>query len=483
LQFKNDIEKNKYYREYADNKFRFNKKSRYYHKYLNILIKEFTGNASSVIEIGCGTGETLNYINPKTGFGIEHNKYLIEKGRELYPRLQFINADIESDNSLEDLLKQNKKFDYIILSDLIGTLDDIQKVFEKMKLVSREGTKIIVTYYNYFWNPLIKVLEALKLKMRGGEKNWLYIDEIKNLLTLADFQVEKSGNAILIPGYIPLVSFLFNKYIAKLPLIRRFCLVGFVIGKSESRPEKVKAKDYKVSIIVPCRNEEGNIENIIERILPIGSHTEIIFVEGNSEDNTFNKIDESIKSHQEKDIKLFKQTGKGKADAVRLGFEKASGDILMIQDADMTVEPEDLIKFYNALKKGKGEFINGTRLVYQMDDKAMRRLNKFGNIFFGKMFTWILGQRITDTLCGTKVLFKKDYERIVKNRSYFGDFDPFGDFDLIFGAAKLKLKIIEIPVRYKNREYGTTNINRFRDGFLLLKMCFFAIRKIKFSKS
>ena len=479
MYFKDDIEKDNYFRIYADNKNYFSRKSSYYHKYINNLLKYFIPEGSSVIEIGCGTGDTLNFVKPEPGVGVEHNPYLVQKGKELYPHLKFINADIESGDSLNDLVSQKQKFDYIIISDLIGTLDDIQKVFEMMKLVSHERTKIIVTYYNYFWNPVMKILESLKLKMKGGEKNWLYIDEIKNLLTLSDYNVNKSGHAILIPRKIPLVSSFFNKFVAKLPLIRRLCLTGYVVASFEPS-DSTQKEEYSTTVLIPCRNEEGNIENIIQRVPALGSHTEIIFVEGNSTDKTYSKIEEAVKRNSGKDIKLLKQQGRGKADAVRTGFEKASGEILMILDADMTVEPEELIKFYDAIKKGKGEFINGTRLVYQMDDKAMRRLNKLGNIFFGKMFSWILEQRITDTLCGTKVLFRSDYQKIVKNKSYFGDFDPFGDFDLIFGASKLNLKFIEIPIHYKNRKYGTTNINRFHDGFLLLKMCFFALKKIKF---
>jgi SAM-dependent methyltransferase len=480
LYFKDDIEKDKYLREYADKKTYFSRKSSYYHKYLNNLIKFFIPEGSSVIEIGCGTGETLNSVKPNPGVGIDYNNYLIEKGREKYGDLFFINSDIEKEDSLNELLLKNQKFDYIIISDLIGTLNDIQQVFEKMKFISHRRTKIIVTYYNYFWNPIIKILEALKLKMRGGEKNWLYIDEIKNLLTLSDFHINKSGHAILIPRKIPLISSFFNKYISKLPLIRRLCLTGYVVANYEPFENSALTGNYSTTVLIPCRNEEGNIESIIRRVPQLGKHTELLFVEGNSTDNTFAKIEEAIKSNPQKDIRLFKQYGKGKADAVRMGFEKAKCDIMMILDADMTVEPEELTKFYDALIKGKGEFINGTRLVYQMDDRAMRRLNKLGNIFFSKIFSWILGQRITDTLCGTKVLLKSDYLKIVKNRNYFGDFDPFGDFDLIFGASKLNLKFIEIPIHYKNRKYGTTNINRFRDGFLLLKMCIFAMKKIKF---
>jgi glycosyltransferase involved in cell wall biosynthesis len=174
------------------------------------------------------------------------------------------------------------------------------------------------------------------------------------------------------------------------------------------------------------------------------------------------------------------QSGRGKGDAVRKGFAIAQGDILMILDADLTVPPEDLPKFFNAITSNKGEFINGSRLVYPMEDEAMMTLNIIGNTFFSWMFTWLLGQRFKDTLCGTKAISNKNYQKLIANRKYFGDFDPFGDFDLIFGAAKLNLKIIEIPIRYQARQYGQTNISRFRHGWLLIKMVLFAMRKIKF---
>jgi ubiquinone/menaquinone biosynthesis C-methylase UbiE len=466
---------------FAEGKRYWRQKNYYYHQSIADLIKSVIPKNSSVIEIGCGEGDTISRIDSSEITGIEKNQCLIESGKKKYAHIDYIKCDIELIHSIQSFVPENKKYDYIIVSDLIGTLNDIQKVFEKMQMISHEKTKIIVTYYNYFWNPILKLGEIFHLKMKEDVMNWLYIDEIKNLLLLSSFNVIKSSSLLLIPKNIPLVSSFFNKYIARLPVFKRLCLVGYVIATFE-KLNNTNIKDYSTTVLIPCRNEEGNIEKIIPRIPELGSHTEIIFVEGNSTDNTHKKIEEVIKANPGKDIKLFKQEGKGKGDAVRKGFENASCDILMILDADMTVAPEDLTKFYNALKYHKGEFINGTRLVYQMKEKAMRRLNKFGNIFFSKMFSWLLGQRITDTLCGTKAFFKSDYEKIVLNRKYFGDFDPFGDFDLLFGAAKLNLKIIEIPIRYGERIYGDTNINRFRDGLRLLKMCFIAMRKIKFAK-
>jgi glycosyltransferase involved in cell wall biosynthesis len=212
----------------------------------------------------------------------------------------------------------------------------------------------------------------------------------------------------------------------------------------------------------------------------MGRETELVFVEGHSRDDTYAAIEKEIAAHPSTPSLLLRQTGIGKADAVRLGFEHASGEVLMILDADLTVPPEDLPRFYEALVSGKGEFINGVRLVYPMEAQAMRSLNFLGNKFFSMAFSWLLGQPVKDTLCGTKVLWKKDYERIAANRSYFGDFDPFGDFDLIFGAAKQNLKIVDLPIRYRERTYGSTNISRWKHGLLLMRMVLFAARRIKF---
>ncbi|HVO67736.1 MAG TPA: glycosyltransferase family 2 protein, partial [Syntrophales bacterium] len=263
---------------------------------------------------------------------------------------------------------------------------------------------------------------------------------------------------------------------------RKLCITNYTIAKpSPLQAEEQYKNKYSVSVIIPARNESGNIENAVQRMPLMGTHTEIIFIEGNSSDDTWRRIKEVYEKYKDTyDIKIAQQDGKGKGDAVRKGFDMASGDILMILDADLTVPPEDLPKFHYAIASGKGEFINGSRLVYNMDKKAMRFLNLLGNKFFSLMFTWLLDQRFKDTLCGTKVMFKRDYEQLKVGRKFFGEFDPFGDFDLIFGASKLNLKIVEIPIRYKERTYGSTNISRFKHGLILLRMCLFAAKKIKF---
>ncbi len=267
-----------------------------------------------------------------------------------------------------------------------------------------------------------------------GTRNWLLKSDIESFLKLSNYDVISNKN---------------SKIIAKKRIL--------------------KSKEYSVSIIIPARNEERNIPHIIKSFPKFGKNQEFIFVEGGSTDNTWNEIKKTK-------VKAYKQRSKGKADAVRLGLSKATGDILMIYDADRTVDAKELKKFYTALSSGLGEFINGSRLVYPMEKDAMRTLNKIGNILFSYLFTWILGQNFKDTLCGTKAFFKKDYLKFKK----FKD-DPFGDFELIFGAIRENQKVVEIPVHYKERVYGVTNIKRIYHGLLLFKMVWRGFKEFKLS--
>jgi hypothetical protein len=385
--------------------------------------------------------------------------------------LQFIVADAHKFD-LKD------KFDYIIISETIGYFDDIQQALITIRKHCAKETRIIVNYYNFLWEPLLKLLEKLGLKMKQPFTSWLSKQDIENLFYLAGYDVIKSGELILFPKHLPILSTILNRYLARLSFIRKLCLVNYIVA----RPLHLEnEKEYSCSVIIPARNEAGNIDDAIRGMPRLGKHTEIIFVEGHSTDNTLEEIRKVARKYsKEWDIKYFVQQGEGKGDAVRKGFAESKGDILMILDADLTVPPRDLVKFYNAISSNKGEFINGSRLIYPIEKESMRTLNFIGNKMFSVMFTWLLGQKFKDTLCGTKVLFREDYEKIERNRKYFGNFDPFGDFDLIFGASKLNLKIIEVPIRYQERKYGRTNISRFEHGWLLLKMCFFAMRKIKF---
>ena len=346
-----------------------------------------------------------------------------------------------------------------------------------MKKMCDKDTRLIINIQNFLWNPLLNLAEKFGLKMPSIKLNWLNREDIINLLELENFEVIKTGQRFLLPFYIPVFSYLINRYIANLPIINKLCLTQYIIA----RPRPEIRIEKSVSVLIPAMNEQGNIENALKRLPKMGTSTEIIFVEGGSSDDTWNEIKRMAEKYKDKwDIQHVKQDGQGKGDAVRKGFSMAKNDIFMILDGDLTVPPEDLPKFYEAIVSGQGEYINGSRLVYPMEDEAMRLLNIAGNKFFSIMFSWLLGQRLKDTLCGTKVLTRENYLRLAANRHYFGDFDPFGDFDLIFGSAKMNLKIIEVPIRYQAREYGSTNISRFKHGWLLIKMVVFAMGKIKF---
>jgi len=448
-------------------------RNRYYNRDIGKFLKILIPKNKRVLELGCATGNLLKALQPSKGVGIDFSPEMINIAKKRHSSLDFKIMDAED-------LKLNEKFDYIIMSDLIGNLSDVWQSFRELHKVCDKDTKIIITYYNYLWQPVLKLAEKLRLKTPVKEQNWLYLQDIENLLYLNNFKVCKSGYRMLIPKYIPIISTLFNKYIAKLPLIRRLCLVQYIIARKHQ--SLISNKDYSATILIPCRNEKGNIENAIKRLPRFGNHQEILFVDGNSSDGTIEEIKRVIKKYKNKDIKLMDQgKGKGKGDAVRKGFLKASGEILMILDADLTVPPEDLPKFYLAIKEEKAQFVNGSRLVYPMENQAMRYINLFGNWMFGKVFSWIIGQRIRDTLCGTKVLFKKDYMVLKNYREYFNNLDPFGDFDLIFGATKMNLDIVEMPIRYRDRIYGTTKIRRFYHGWILIKMCLLGARKLKFN--
>lgn len=451
----------------------FIRKNKYYYEDLIKFFKYNIPEGSSVLEIGCGTGDILNSVSPKRGVGIDISSSMISIAQKKYPHLEFIQMDCEN-------ITLNEKFNFIIVSDTLGYLEDIQKAFAEIKRVATPDTRIIITCHNFLWGPFLKIAELLHLKMPQMRLNWLNLEDISSLLYLENFDIIKKGRRFLFPKYLPVISWLLNTLLAHLPFFNFLCITGYIIA----RPIALISADpqeLSVSVVVPARNEKGNIEHAVKRIPHMGKHTEIIFVEGHSTDGTLEEIQRVCAAYADRlDVKYAVQDGKGKCDAVQKGFDLAKGDILMILDADLTVPPEDLPRFYNAIATGKGEFINGSRLVYPLEKQAMQFLNILGNKCFSLMFSWILEQRIKDTLCGTKVIKKINYEKLKANREYFGNFDPFGDFDLIFGASKLNLKLVEIPIRYRARDYGTTNISRFKHGWLLLKMCLFAMVKIKF---
>lgn len=458
-----------YFEKNASTRDRWKKRNRFYQRTIERQFAFIIPEGSTVLELGCSTGDLLNSVKPGRGIGVDFSESVLQIAREKYPHLEFHLAEAIS-------FRPDTEIDYIIVSDLITSLWDIQEFFRNIRTYVTPRTKIAISSYNYIWEPILKLGEMLHLKAKQPLQNWLTIKDIENVLRLENFEIVKVEKKLLLPKYIPVFNLIFNKFMANLPGISGLDLIQFITA----RPVYSEPQEFSVSVVVPARNEKGNIENAVKRTPKFGTHQEFIFIEGNSKDDTYAEMLRVQQTYPEMDIKVMKQTGKGKGNAVREAFAVATGDILMILDADLTTPPEDMPKFYEALRNNKGEFINGCRLVYPMEKEAMRFLNYLANKFFGWFFSYLLGQRLKDTLCGTKVLFRKDYDRIIANRSYFGDFDPFGDFDLLFGAAKLNLKITEVIVHYRDREYGSTQISRFSHGWLLIKMSLFAARKIKF---
>lgn len=441
---------------------------KWYHHRLFEIYRFRVTPSQKVLEIGCAEGNLLAALQPARGVGVDFSEEMIRRARKIHPGLEFIHGDAH------DLSQINEKFDAIILSDLVNDLWDVQRVFEQVHPLCHPRTRILLNFYSRLWQAPLSAARGLNLATSNLYQNWLTPDDIHALLVLAGFETITSSREILFP--LPLGGFA-NRFLVRLWPFNHLALSNFVVARPAPRPVE---EAPVVSVVIAARNESGNIKSLFERTPQMGRQTELVFVEGHSKDDTYAAIEREISAHPSTPSQLFRQTGIGKADAIRLGFEKARGDVLMILDADMTVPPEDLPRFYEALVSGKGEFINGVRLVYPMEKEAMRTMNFIGNKFFSLAFSWLLGQPIKDTLCGTKVLWKKDYEQIDANRSYFGDFDPFGDFDLIFGAAKLNLKIIDLPIRYRERTYGTTNISRWKHGLLLFRMVAFAAQRIKF---
>ena len=442
---------------------------RYYHRLLEKYFSFLVTPRRRVLEVGCGLGDLLAATSPAFGVGVDFSPATLDLAAKRHPGLHFELGEAGAFTHAE-------RFDYILLSDLVNDLDDVQQLLERLQAVSFEGTRLIVNFFNNLWRPILYTAEKLGRKAPTLQQNWLSLDDMKSLLNLAGWEVVKTEMKILCPAPVPLLAPVLNRWLA--PLMPDFCLTLILVARPQPRPLAEKA--YRCSVVIPARNEAGNIEQAFARTPEMGLGTELIFIEGHSQDETWEEIQRAAARHPERQVKILKQQGRGKGSAVREAFAAATGDLLFVLDADLTVPPEQLTKFYEAARSGRAEFVNGVRLVYPMEDEAMQFWNMVGNKFFSLAFTWLLGQPIKDTLCGTKVIFRADYQNLEANRAYFGDFDPFGDFDLLFGAAKLNLRIVDLPIRYQARKYGATNIQRWRHGWLLLRMVVFAARRLKF---
>ena len=428
----------------------------------------------SVLEFGSGNGGLLAGLSPSRGLGIDISSGMVELAKKNYTEnksLRFQVGDIQ-----ETII--HEQFDHIICNHLNEYLTDIQVAFQNLHAAAHPRTRLHITTVNSLWDFPIRFAMKIRAVSPRPAVNWLSHGDLVNLLELSGWEVVRTETLQLFPFEIPLVSTLLNGIVARLPIIRNF---GATLALTARPKRKIALTEpISCSVIVPARNESGNIRAALERIPVLGKRTEIIFVEGNSKDDTWDVIQREVAAYKgPHSVKAMKQPGKGKWDAVFTGFSVATGQVLVIQDADLTAPPEDLPKFFDTVIAGDTEFANGSRLVYPMEKQAMRFLNYLGNKFFASALSFILGQTVKDSLCGTKMILKSDYERLLIRIAPFGDFDPFGDFNLLFGSSLLNLKIRDIPIRYKDRTYGETNISRFKHGFILLKMTWFGLINLK----
>ena len=469
----------RFYESHHEGIERSRRRHRYYYGSLTRILRVRVPEGQRVLDLGCGSGHLLAALRPSHGVGVDVSRPAIREASERYggERLRFLEGDI-ADPAV--LAQAGGPFDTVLLVNVVTHLTDVQATLEALHAVSHPRTRVLIYSYSRLWQPLLRLAELLGLKYEQPPEAWLPPEEIKNMLSLADFEVVRDDAHLVCPVRVPLLADLLNRYVGRLPVLDQLSLMfGIVARPSPSRSASSRPARPSVSVVIPCRNEAGHIRPLVDALPDLPAGSEFLFVEGNSTDDTAQVIQDVIAQSPGRPLRFLKQPGRGKGDAVRHGFAHAKGDVVLILDSDMGVAPGDVPKFVDALARGKCEMVNGSRLVYPMEGRAMRFLNLLANKFFALLFSWLLGQQVRDTLCGTKALWREDYERIAANRAYFGDFDPFGDFDLLFGAARLNFRIHDLAVRYHERRYGATNISRFRHGWLLLQMSAFAARKLK----
>ena len=441
---------------------RWIERNRYYYGCIKRMLCFIIEPGRRVLEVRCQTGELLASVEPSFGVGVEISQKLAEVAQKNHPHHNFICADPED-------LALGEEFDYIIFGHIFDTVDILQAL-NRIYAHCTQNTRVVIINYNYLWEPVLELASLMGLRSPYIEPNWVSAKDVNRFLVLSGFTPLRTHQILLFPKYIPLISTFLNEFVAKLPGLRRLCMIQVIVA----RPKPVAHDENKttVSVIVPCRNEKGNVRAAVERIPDMGKHTEIIFCDDRSTDGTADEVRRMQELYPDRDIRLLDGPGICKADNVWTGFRGAKGDVLMILDADLSVMPEELPFFLKALVGNTGEFVNGNRLVYPVPKTAMKFFNQAGNRVFGIVFSYLLNQHFKDTLCGTKVLWRKDWLRIENDLGNWGIRDLWGDYELIFGAWKLHLEIVDMPVHYQERTYGMTKMTRvFCNGVRMLSIC------------
>lgn len=443
--------------------------NRYYYDRIKRLLRFIVEPSRRVLDVRCQTGHLLASVEPARGVGVEIGQAMVERARRNYPALEFVQADPED-------LNLNETFDYVLFNHIFDTLD-ILRALVQIRRHCTPQTRLVVINYNQLWQPILELASKIGLRTRFVEPNWVSEYDVRGFLNLAGFRAIRTHRLILLPKMIPLFSGLLNEYVAKLPGLRRLCMMQIIVARLEPEPER--EQDVTVSVVIPCRNEQGNVKPAVGRIPEMGKNTEIIFSDDKSTDGTAEEVRRMQALYPYRNIRLVEGPGICKAENVWTGFRAARGDVLMILDADLAVMPEELCDFLRTLVSNRGEFINGSRLVYPMQERAMKFANMMGNKVFGLAFSFLLDQQIKDTLCGTKVFWRKDWLRMERNLGSWGITDLWGDYELLFGASRLHLEIVEIPVHYQERIHGATKMTKvFSNGLRMLRICVRAWRRL-----
>jgi 2-polyprenyl-3-methyl-5-hydroxy-6-metoxy-1,4-benzoquinol methylase len=451
-------------------------RNKYYYELLNRLFRFLVEPEKKVLSIRCGPGNLLAVLRPSNGKGVEICHEIVDIAKQRNPSFEFAVA-FPDKQEFEQAFRADEKFDYILFNDIGDTVDVLQALRNLRPLCHRH-TRVLITTYNHLWEPFVTFAEWVGMKVPRAEQNWLSTTDIRNLLKLAGFEALEIHRIVLLPKYLPLLSGFLNRFCARLPFLNKLCMTQVVVARMLLPP--VLPEELAVSVIIPCKNEKGNVEDAVRRVPRLAGRTELVFCDDQSTDGTGEEVLRMQSLYPEKNIRLEEGPGVCKSRNVWTGFDAATGDILMILDADLTTIPEELPYFIDVIVSGQAEFVNGSRLVYPVPKGAMTGANMLGNKFFSMAFTYLLGQRVKDTLCGTKVLWRSDWERIKPMLGSWGTEDRWGDYELLFGAAKLNLKILDLPVHYQERIYGSTKMTKvFRHGLVMLKMCWHGFLKLK----
>jgi SAM-dependent methyltransferase len=451
-------------------------RNRYYYELLSRLLRFLVEPHKKVLSVRCGTGNLLAFVRPGAGKGVDICTEIVAIAQQRNPRFEFAVAFPDKEE-FQQAFERDERFDYILFNDIGDTVDVLQAL-RNLKPLCQRHTRLLITTYNHLWEPLVSFAEWMGMKVPRTEQNWLSIADVRNLLTLAGFEALQTHRIVLFPKYFPLLSGFLNRFCARLPFLSKLCMTQVVVARV--LPPPVLPGELTVSVVIPCKNEKGNVEDAVRRIPALAGGAEIIFCDDQSTDGTAEEVLRVQAAYPDKNIRLERGPGVCKSRNVWTGFNAATGDILMILDADLTTIPEELPYFVDIIASGQAEFVNGSRLVYPVPKGAMNGANMLGNKFFSVAFTYLLGQRVKDTLCGTKVLWRSDWERIKPMLGSWGTEDRWGDYELLFGAAKLHLKISDLPVHYQERIYGSTKMTKvFRNGLVMLKMCWHGFLKLK----